>query len=145
MAALACIFWYYLLILSLSASFWWRIAWSWDSLHALLLMADLDFSLLFGMLINDEWILNGFWMSSNFIKWLKFRYWFSCPANPKVETQLKKSYWGILTKKAVSTISSSLIKKRPATTEADTAEAKKVHLEPAATSSSENGHTKNGN
>jgi len=49
------------------------------------------------------------------------------------------------TSKSVSTISSSLIKKRPAATETESAEAKKMHLESAASSTSENGHTKNGN
>ena len=49
------------------------------------------------------------------------------------------------TSKSASTISSSLIKKRPAATETESAEAKKMHLESAASSTSENGHTKNGN
>merc|ERR1712223_2303969 len=48
------------------------------------------------------------------------------------------------TSKVASTISSTLIKKRPAATE-DTTEAKKMHLDSSTTSSSENGHTKNGN
>merc|ERR1711994_829697 len=48
------------------------------------------------------------------------------------------------TSKVASTISSTLIKKRPAATE-DTTEPKKMHLDSSTTSSSENGHTKNGN
>ena len=57
----------------------------------------------------------------------------------------KFSAWLFLgTSKVASTISSTLIKKRPAATE-DTTEAKKMHLDSSTTSSSENGHTKNGN
>jgi len=53
---------------------------------------------------------------------------------------------GASSSKMVSTISSSLIKKRPAPTDSVTTEAKKVHLEPSAApnTSTENGATKNG-
>ena len=46
----------------------------------------------------------------------------------------------------VSTISSSLIKKRPAANDSGSTEAKKVHIDPSAApnTSTENGGTKNG-